>query len=54
MSDKFGETVRILKRGDGFGDRALIENVPRALTACAYTEDLFLLILKKDDFDLIR
>lgn len=54
MSDKFGETVRILKRGDGFGDRALLENVPRALTACAYTEDLFLLILKKDDFDLIR
>ncbi|CAD8139671.1 unnamed protein product [Paramecium pentaurelia] len=54
MSDKFGETVRILKRGDGFGDRALIENVPRALTACAFTEDLFLLILKKDDFDLIR
>ncbi|CAD8061212.1 unnamed protein product [Paramecium sonneborni] len=54
ISDKFGETVRILKRGDGFGDRALIENLPRALTACAYTEDLFLLILKKDDFDLIR
>ncbi|CAD8053262.1 unnamed protein product [Paramecium sonneborni] len=54
ISDKFGETVRILKRGDGFGDRALIENVPRALTACAYTQDLFLLILKKDDFDLIR
>ncbi|CAK75184.1 unnamed protein product (macronuclear) [Paramecium tetraurelia] len=54
MSDKYGETVRILKRGDGFGDRALLENVPRALTACAQTEDLFLLILKKDDFDLIR
>ncbi|CAK88255.1 unnamed protein product (macronuclear) [Paramecium tetraurelia] len=54
LNEKYGETIRILKRGEGFGDKALLENVPRALTACAYTQDLFLLILKKDDFDLIR
>ncbi|CAD8144376.1 unnamed protein product [Paramecium pentaurelia] len=54
LSEQYGETIRILKRGEGFGDRALLENVPRALTACAQTQDLFLLILKKDDFDLIR
>ncbi|CAD8056379.1 unnamed protein product [Paramecium sonneborni] len=54
LSEKYGETIRVLKRGEGFGDRALLENVPRALTACAQTQDLFLLILKKDDFDLIR
>lgn len=37
MNEKYGETVRIMNKGDGFGEVALIENKPRGLTACAYS-----------------
>lgn len=35
LNDKYGETVRILGQGDGFGEVAIIEGTPRGLTACA-------------------
>lgn len=54
MTERFGDTVRILQKGDGFGEVALIQNTPRGLTACSYSEDLFLLILKKEDFDMVK
>lgn len=46
--------VRILGKGEGFGEAALLQNTPRALTACAYSDDLFLLILKKEQFDMVK
>jgi hypothetical protein len=43
----------VLSSGEGFGEKALIEQKPRALTTAAYSHDLFLLILHKKDFALV-
>lgn len=47
---KYGECVRILTDGMGFGDKALVENIPRTLTVACYSLELFIIVLKKDDF----
>ena len=39
-----------MRSGEGFGDRALRENLPRSLTVAAYSMDLYLVVLHKDDF----
>ncbi|CAD8159479.1 unnamed protein product [Paramecium pentaurelia] len=54
LNEKYGDTVRILGQGDGFGEVAIIEGTPRGLTACAVSQDCFLLILKKEDFDIVK
>jgi hypothetical protein len=34
----------------GFGEKALAENIPRTLTVACYSHELFVVVLKKDDF----
>lgn len=51
---RYGDVVRMLHEGEGFGERALLENKRRALTVASYSTHLFLLILQKKDFAVIR
>lgn len=50
MESKYGECVRLLGNGMGFGEKALVENIPRTLTVACYSHELFVIVLKKDDF----
>lgn len=36
--------------GNGFGEKALAENIPRSLTVASFSLELFTVVLKKDDF----
>ena len=48
---KNGQDVSLLRRGDGFGEIALIEDVPRTATVTALT-DAELFSLEKEPFIL--
>ncbi|KAM3134740.1 hypothetical protein pb186bvf_013215 [Paramecium bursaria] len=50
LETKYGQQFKIMRSGEGFGDRALRENLPRSLTVAAYSMDLYLVVLHKDDF----
>lgn len=42
--------MRILGEGNGFGEKALAENIPRTLTVACFSLESFIVVLKKDDF----
>ena len=42
--------MRILGEGNGFGEKALAENIPRTLTVACYSLESFIVVFKKDDF----
>lgn len=50
LESKYGECIRLLGNGMGFGEKALAENIPRTLTVACYSHELFVIVLKKDDF----
>lgn len=50
LVQKYGDVLRTMRRGEGFGERALLENIPRFGTVAACSLELFLVVLKKDDF----
>ena len=50
MENKYGECIRLLGVGTGFGEKALVENIPRSLTVACYSHEMFVVVLKKDDF----
>lgn len=37
-------------QGNGFGEKALAENIPRTLTVASNSLDLYVIVLKKEDF----
>jgi len=37
-------------RGEGFGEKAILENTTRTLTVAASSGHLFLIVLKKESF----
>lgn len=42
--------MRIMGEGNGFGEKALAENIPRTLSVACYSQELFVVVLKKEDF----
>ncbi|CAD8072122.1 unnamed protein product [Paramecium primaurelia] len=50
LEQSYGECMRILGEGNGFGEKALAENIPRTLTVACYSLESFIVVLKKDDF----
>ncbi|CAD8166933.1 unnamed protein product [Paramecium pentaurelia] len=50
LEHQYGESIRLLGVGTGFGEKALVENIPRSLTVACYSHELFVIVLKKDDF----
>jgi CRP-like cAMP-binding protein len=42
-----------MKKGEGFGEKALLYNTARALTTTAYSQSLFLVVLQKEDFAIV-
>lgn len=47
---QYGPVLRTMIRGEGFGDKAILENTARTLTIAASTGHLFLVVLKKENF----
>ena len=45
---KYGNIIRIMEKGEGVGEKALIENNPRSATVCTITPCEFLILEKKD------
>jgi hypothetical protein len=46
----FGPVLRTMIRGEGFGEKAILENTTRTLTIAASSGHLFLVVLKKENF----
>ncbi|CAD8164679.1 unnamed protein product [Paramecium pentaurelia] len=50
LEHKYGDCIRLLGVGTGFGEKALVENIHRSLTVACYSLELLVIVLKKDDF----
>ncbi len=52
VESEYGKVILEMQTGDFFGEKALIENKPRALTVLAKS-DCDLMVLEKKDFDIV-
>jgi CRP-like cAMP-binding protein len=50
LEHNYGPVLRTMLRGEGFGEKAILENTTRTLTIAANSGHVFLVVLKKEHF----